>query len=83
MIGLLLDIGNIIFTMANLPQIVTAIKNRKNLKGLSEKMLIGYIIATICFFLASLISGGYVAVGCCIFNWIIYLLQLYWKRKYK
>jgi len=43
----------------------------------------GYIVATICFFLASLISGGYIAVGCCIFNWIIYLLQLHWKRIYR
>jgi uncharacterized protein with PQ loop repeat len=82
MIGLLLDIGNIIFTVANFPQIVTAIKNRRNLRGLSSKMLIGYMIATLFFFLVALLSYGYIAVGCCVFNWIFYAVQLYWKRKY-
>jgi len=82
-IGGMLDVGNIVFTIANLPQIVTAIKNRKNLVGLSDKMLIGYSIATLFFFSVAFISSGWIAVGCCTFNWMLYSAQIYWKRKYK
>jgi len=33
MIGLLLDLGNVAITAADVPQIITAIRNRRNLLG--------------------------------------------------
>ena len=56
MIGIVLDIGNVIFFISNLPQLITAYKNRTNLKGLSAKMLFGFICSTIFFVMA---GGGH------------------------
>lgn len=82
-LGLILDAGNVIFFIVNFPQLITAYKNRKNLKGLSATMLGGYMFATIFFLLAGLITGGYLASMLCAINEVIYAFQLYWKRKYK
>jgi uncharacterized protein with PQ loop repeat len=82
-IGTLLDIGNIVFFIANLPQLITACKNRKNLSGLSGTMLILYMVATIFFGLVAFMIGGYLATILCIINEFFYMAQLYWKRKYK
>lgn len=83
MIGTLLDIGNIIFFAASLGQLKNAIVNRRNLRAMSTRMLIGYIIASIFFIIAGYLSGGYITAilgSCNIFTWI---LQLYWKVKYR
>lgn len=82
-LGIILDVGNIIFFAVNFPQLMTAYKNRKELKGLSGIMLAGYMIATLFFLLAGLVSGGYIAATLCTINEIVFGCQLYWKRKYR
>jgi len=82
-LGVILDVGNIIFFVANFPQIITAYKNRKNLQGLSSKMLFGYMIATIFFFMAGLITGGIMTAILCAINEVIFGTQLYWKWRHK
>lgn len=83
MIGLLLDIGNVIFFIVNFPQLVSAYKNRKDLKGLSSIMLFGYMIATVFFGLVAFLAGGYLATTLCAINEGIYAFQLCWKYKYR
>jgi len=82
-VGGMLDIGNIIFFVANFPQLITAYKNRRNLVGLSSKLLIGYIIASLFFISAGVVTGGYACVILNIINEAIYAVQLYWKLKYR
>lgn len=81
-VALILDAGNIIFFVANLPQLVTAYRNRQNLRGLSSKMLIGFILSTVMFILAGLVLGGALTVILGVFNVLFFAAQLYWKRKY-
>lgn len=83
MIGLLLDIGNIIFFISNLPQLITAYRNRRDLKGLSSRMLIGYFIATLFFGSVAFLTGGYITFVLCIINEVIFITQAHWKRKYR
>ena len=83
MIGIVLDIGNVIFFISNLPQLITAYKNRTNLKGLSAKMLFGFICSTIFFIIAGVLTNAYFTVALGILNIVFFLLQLYWKCKYK
>jgi len=82
-LGIIIDVGNVIFFAVNFPQLRTAYKNRKELKGLSSVMLGGYMLATVFFLVAGLITGGYIAATLCTINEIIFGYQLYWKRKYK
>jgi hypothetical protein len=83
LVGLMLDIGNVIFFVVNFPQLVSAFKNRKDIKGLSPIMLLGYILATVFFGLVAYATGGNLATILCIINSIIYAIQLYWIRKYR
>lgn len=78
-----LDIGNIIFFVAGLPQMIAAYRNRKNIKGLSLTMLLGFFIASILFILVGIITGGIfvVVLGC--LNEIMFASQIYWLRKYR
>lgn len=82
MIGLLLDLGNVAITIANIPQILTAMRNRRNLQGLSAGMLVGYMVAADLFLVTGLLAGGYLTVALCSFNQAFYAVQLYWKLKY-
>lgn len=82
-IGILLDIGNIVFFLSNCPQLVTAYRNRRNLKGLSSKMLFGFIISTIFFILVGLLTNAPLTVILGLTNIVFFILQLYWKRKYR
>lgn len=81
-IGWILDAGNIVFFVANCPQLITAYRNRRNLVGLSSRMLFGFIISTILFIIVGLITNGILTVVLGIINIIFFALQLYWKRKY-
>ena len=83
LISILLDIGNIIFFLANFPGIVTAFKNRTNLSAISSKMLIGYMLATICFTIVGLLTGGYITAILGVINELIFGIELYWKKKHK
>lgn len=81
-VGLILDGGNVVFFIANCPQLITAYKNRRNLAGLSSRMLFGFIISTILFIIVGLITNGVLTVTLGMANIIFFALQLYWKRKY-
>jgi len=85
-LGYVLDIGNVVFFIANFPQLISTIRNRKNpeaLKGLSEITMLGYMITTIFFITAGIITNGYLTVILGITNEIIFGLQVLWKKKYK
>ena len=82
-VGTILDIGNIIFFIASFPQMINAFHNRKNLRGLSAGLLFGYMIATIFFFIAGLMVGGYFVMVLSAINEVFFGVQLYWKYKYK
>ena len=82
LVGILLDLGNVAFFVSNLPQLLTAYRNRRDLRGLSGKMLLGFTVSTLLF-----ISAGWLArapltviLGCA--NVVFFTLQLHWKRKY-
>jgi len=82
-IGGILDVGNVIFFIANFPQMVTAYKHRTNLSGLSGMMLALYMIATVFFGMVAYLTGGHLATALCITNEFFYTCQLYWKHKYR
>jgi len=83
LISVLLDVGNIVFFIANFPQMVNAYENRKNLKGLSTTMLLGYMIATLFFISVGLLTNGHFTAILGMINEVFFGLQFYWKRKYR
>jgi len=82
-ITVLLDIGNLVFFLANFPQVITAFRNRKNLVGLSSNYLFWLFIGTIFFALGNFSVGAILASGLCIVSLFFYAIQMYWKVKYK
>lgn len=80
---LLLDIGNILFFIVEIPQVIVAYKNRKNLAGLSWEMLIGFFIGTVCFAVGNYSVGSSIGAMLCIISLFLYLAQIYWKWKYR
>lgn len=83
LVAILLDIGNIIFFIGNLPQLITAYKHRKDLGSLSSIMLSFFAIAVSFFSIAGALLGAWIMCGLNAFNCIFFASQLYWKRKYK
>lgn len=80
---LLLDIGNILFFIANIPQLITAFKNRKNLAGLSYGLLSFYFAGTVFFALGNFFVGATIAPILCIISLFFYAIQIYWKLRYR
>ena len=78
MIGLLLDIGNVIFFISSFPQLISIFKNRKQLKGLSRKTPFGYIISTLFFIACGFLSNGYLTMILGVINVANFSLQIYW-----
>jgi len=83
LIPILLDVGNIIFFISSLKQMVTAYQNRRNLQGLSSKMLIGYIISTFCFISVGFMTKALFTIIFGFANIGFFLSQLYWKWKWR
>lgn len=83
LISIVLDIGNVVFFTSNLPQIITAYKNRKNLKGLSSKMLFGFMISTVFFITAGVLTGAPLTIILGLGNEVFFASQLVWKWKYR
>jgi len=81
--SLVIDIGNIVFFVATIPQIVNAYRNRKDLKGLSKWMLLGYTAGVACFAFGNFSVGAYIGSFLNIINLGAFLAQTYWKLKYK
>lgn len=80
---ILLDIGNVIFFLANFPQVVTAFRNRKNLAGLSSNYLFWLFTGTVFFAIGNYLAGALVAPCLCVISLFFYAIQLFWKYKYK
>ena len=78
MIGLLLDLGNIVFTIGSLPQIYSSFKYRYKLKGLSISSFVLYIIATLCFLPVMVWTNAWIAFICGCFNIFSFLWNVYW-----
>jgi len=78
-----IDIGNIIFFVATLPQIINAYRNRKDLKGLSKWMLLGYTVGVACFMVGNFAVGAYIGSFLNVINLGAFLAQTYWKLKYR
>lgn len=84
LIGILLDVGNVVFFLATFPQLISTYRNRKKgLKAVSSKTFLGFLIATLFFISVGALTGGYLTVLLGIINEITFGLQLYWKWKYR
>lgn len=84
LIGPFLDIGNVIFFLASLRQMINSYRKRKGgLDAISNIMLLGYILASLFFVGAGYLSGGYITVVLGSSNIIFWSLSLYWKWKYR
>jgi len=81
--GLLLDIANVLFFLATLPQIVAAYRNRRNLKAISRLMLLGFISGTVLFMTVDILCSAYIAFGLAVVDQAGWVLQVYWKWRYK
>jgi uncharacterized protein with PQ loop repeat len=79
----LVNLGNLVFFLANFPQVITAFKNRKNLAGLSFNYLLWLFIGTILFAIGNYYIGAYIASVLCITSLFFYGAQMFWKKKYK
>jgi len=78
----LINLGNVLFFIANLPQTITAFKNRKDLRGLSFYYLLGLFIGTIAFAIGNYLINAIIASGFCVVSLVFYVLMMYWKAKY-
>lgn len=79
----MIDVGNLVFFVASIPQMVTAYRNRKDLKGLSSMMLLGFVIASSCFAVGNASFGAYIASVLNNLCSCLFVVQLYWKWKYR
>ncbi|TET26072.1 MAG: hypothetical protein E3J73_05105 [Candidatus Bathyarchaeum sp.] len=83
LISIVLDLGNIVFFVSNLLQLFTAYRNRKNLKGLSSKMLFGFMISTVFFITAGVLTSAPMTIILGLGNEVFFASQLVWKWKYR
>lgn len=85
-VSILLDLANILFFFANIPQFWRTLKSRKypeRLKGISFFTFLGNFIAGTIFITVGLLLGAWFMVSLNLINIIFFGLQMYWKRKYK
>jgi len=82
-IGLLLDIGNIIFTITSLPQVYSSFKHRNKLKGLNPLTYLGYIIATLVFLVVMAWTEAWISFMCGCFNIFTFSWNIIWIIKQK
>jgi len=80
---ILLDIGNLLFFIAMLPQMITAYKNRRNLTGLSFGLLTFFFAGTIFFAIGNYLVGAAIAPILCVIELVLYATQLFWKVRYR
>lgn len=82
-ITVLIDIGNVIFFIANFPQVITAFRNRRNLTGLSSNFLFCLFLGTVFFTIGNYAIGAITSSILCIISLFFYAIQLFWKFKYR
>ena len=80
-VALLLDLGNILFFLASLPQLYRTYQRRYELQDLSIASWLIQICASICFFSAGLLSGAWFAVALNIFNMTYAGVTAYWIHR--
>jgi len=80
-VATLIDAANVLFTVANLPQVIEVFRNRKVLKGLSKWTYLLYVVGSILFLSAFFLIGAGLSffLGC--FNLIFYAWVLFWVVK--
>ena len=79
----LIDVGNIFFFIANFPQIIRAFKDRKNLSGLSTTFLSLLLIGFALFSIGNYSIGANIGATLNVTSIFFFIVQLYWKQKYK
>jgi uncharacterized protein with PQ loop repeat len=62
-VPLLLDLGNILFFIGNLPQLYRTFQRRHELRDLSIASWMIHIFASVCFFFAGVLSGAWFSVA--------------------
>jgi len=77
-VALLLDLGNILFFLASLPQLFKTYKRRHELRDLSITSWVIQILASVCFFSAGWISGAWFTVALNGFNMAYAGVTAYW-----
>jgi len=77
-ISVLLDIGNVIFFLSGFPQLLKAIRNRNNLKGISPWAFIGYSTGCVFFFFVGILLNSWLTVVFNIVNCGYFGLVAYW-----
>jgi uncharacterized protein with PQ loop repeat len=79
--SLLLDVGNVMFFAGGLPQLITTIKNKDNLKGISPIGFLMYSIGCMFFLLMSIVNQAWMATIFNIFNVPYFGIVAYWSWK--
>jgi uncharacterized protein with PQ loop repeat len=80
-VPLLLDIGNILFFTASLPQLYQTYQRRHELRDLSIMSWVMQIFASIAFLAAGLLSGAWFAVILNAFNMTYAGITVYWIHR--
>lgn len=83
LVPVLLDVGNLTFFIANVPQLISGYRNRRNLCGLSSLLLFGLAIGSIFFTVVGTLTAAYFTIFANIFMSVSFFTQLYWKWKYR
>lgn len=78
MVPYLLDIGNIIFFIATLPQLLQTYENRYELKDLSKIGFSLMAVGTVFFLVVAVITHAYATIALTAFNIIYNLITVYW-----
>ena len=80
-VALLLDLGNILFFLASLPQLYRTYQRRRELQDLSIASWVIQIFASVCFLSAGWISGAWFTVALNAFNMTYAGVTAYWIQR--
>lgn len=81
LVPLLLNVGNIIFFIATVPQLKLTLKNRHDLKDLSRLAAFCYMVACIAFLFGNTFAGALIAGVLNAVDAVYYALTIYWITK--
>lgn len=80
-IGILLDVGNVMFFAGGLPQLITTIRNKDNLQGISPVGFLMYSIGCLFFMVVCILNQAWMATIFNIFNVPYFGIVAYWSWK--
>jgi uncharacterized protein with PQ loop repeat len=81
MIGILLDVGNVMFFAGGLPQLITTIRNKDNLQGISPFGFLMYSIGCMFFMIVCVLNQAWMATIFNLFNVPYFAIVAYWSWK--